>query len=81
MAKKTEASELRDLMFQQMNRLNDPNVNLEKELQRAEAMAKVGTVIVNSHKQEVDMMKVMAFGNRKGKQASSSKQLTDGSGK
>ena len=68
------------MMFQQMERLNSSDLDLEKELKRAEAMAKVGTVIVNSHKQEVDMMKVMAFGGRNGKQKPA-KQIGNGNSK
>lgn len=55
---KNEAQKLRDLMFDQMARLSDPTANLELELKRASAIAKVGTVIVNSHKQEVELLKV-----------------------
>jgi hypothetical protein len=58
MSSKNEALELRTHLFKQMDRLSDPTCNLELELKRADALAKVGTVIVNSHKQEVDLLKL-----------------------
>lgn len=62
-----EAIELRKHLFDQMTRLSAPNTDLDKEIKRAEALSKVATVIVNSHKQEVDMVKAAAFGNRPAK--------------
>jgi hypothetical protein len=59
-----EAADLRKHLFDQMTRLSDTKVDLDKEIKRAEALSKVATVIVNSHKQEVDMVKAAAFGNR-----------------
>jgi hypothetical protein len=64
MSNNNEALELRKILFNQMNKLADPKVDLEKEISRAEALSRVATVIVNSHKQEVDMVKAAAFGNR-----------------
>jgi hypothetical protein len=58
MSNKNEAAQLRDHLFKQLEKLSDPQANLEVELKRADAIAKVGTVIVNSHKQEVDYMKL-----------------------
>ena len=75
--KNSEAMQLRELLFDQMQRLNDPKNDLEVELKRASAIAKVGTVIVNSHKQEVDMMKAAVYGKKfPGK--NNQKQLTGG---
>lgn len=65
MHNQNEAAELRTHLFQQMERLSDPANDLDKEIKRAEAISKVATVIVNSHKQEVDMVKAAAFGNMK----------------
>lgn len=59
MKQENNAAKLRDALFVQIERLNDPNANLEKEMQRATALAKVGTVIVNSAKQEIEMVKIM----------------------
>jgi hypothetical protein len=67
MNQKNEAGELRTLLFTQMNRLADPANDLDKELKRADALAKVGTVIVNSHKQEIDMLKLEERGSKKTK--------------
>jgi hypothetical protein len=53
------SKKLRDHLFDQMQRLTDPDANLEIELKRATALAKVGTVIVNSAKQEIEAMKLM----------------------
>jgi hypothetical protein len=58
MESSNEAKELRKHLFGQMERLSDPTLDLDKELKRADALAKVGTVIVNSHKQEVDLLKI-----------------------
>ncbi len=66
MENNSEAAELRGHLFQQLQKLSDPASDLDKEIKRAEAISKVATVIVNSHKQEVDMVKAAAFGNLKG---------------
>ena len=61
MSTKTENSqvkELRDAMFKQLKRLEDPTADLDKEIKRAEALTSVGNVIVNSVKVEVDFMRV-----------------------
>jgi hypothetical protein len=69
MSDKNSAAKLRDHLFNQMERLNDPKANLEVELQRATALAKVGTVIVNSAKQEIEMMKMVNATKPRGKEA------------
>lgn len=58
MENNNQISDLRNAMFEQLNRLKDPNANLDKEVMRAEAMVNVGRVIVDSAKAEVDFMKV-----------------------
>jgi len=58
MNNKNQAEELRKYLFDQLDRLSDPQANLEVELKRADALAKVGTVIVNSHKQEIYFYKL-----------------------
>lgn len=60
MADNNQISDLRDAMFNQLKRLQDENNNLDKEVQRTEAMVSVGNVIVASAKTEVDFMKVTA---------------------
>lgn len=51
-------SELRDALFNQLQRLQDTGNNLEKEVMRAKAMVDVGNVIVNSAKAEIDFARV-----------------------
>lgn len=53
-----QITELRKAMFDQIARLNDPGLDLDKELKRANAITSVGTVIVNSVKVEIDFMRV-----------------------
>src|ERR1700675_1426167 len=62
-----QIKKLREAMFDQIKRLNDPNVDLEKELKRAHAITYVGTVIVNSVKVEIDFHRVANSGNGKQK--------------
>jgi hypothetical protein len=53
-----QITELRNAMFDQIRRLNDPKNDLDQELKRAHAITSVGTVIVNSVKAEIDFMRV-----------------------
>jgi hypothetical protein len=43
-----------------LSKADDPKA-LEAELKRADAIAKVGTVIVNSHKHEVALLRFMKY--------------------
>ena len=61
-SKKPTLNTLRDHLFQQLDKLNDPNANQEIELKKANAMIGIGNVLVNSAKAEVEFMK--ATGNR-----------------
>lgn len=56
---KNKIQDLRDYLFEQMDRLSDPDLNLENELQRAKALAEVAKVIVDSAKVEVDFLKMV----------------------
>jgi hypothetical protein len=58
MEKDKEIKDLRTHLFAQMDRLNDPACDLEKELKKAGAMVSIGNVIVSSAKAEVDFMKI-----------------------
>lgn len=58
--------DLRDHLFKQIEKLNDPTADLDKELEKAKAMASIGNVIVNSVKIEIDFMRVT--GGKKGEQ-------------
>jgi hypothetical protein len=53
-----QISDLRDHLFDQLDRLNDPGADLEKELKKAKAFVEIGGVLVNSAKVEVDAMKI-----------------------
>lgn len=64
---------LRSHLFKQIERLNDPTLDLEKELEKAKAMASIGNVIVNSVKIEIDFVRVTG-----GKKTNTSKKLSDG---
>lgn len=53
---KNKIQDLRDHLFEQMERLNDDNLSaedLQKEIQRATAMSELGKVIVDSAKTQV----------------------------
>lgn len=70
--KKNTTVDLRDHLFAQIERLNDPNADLGKELEKAKALASIGNVIVNSVKIEIDFARVSG-GKPGGK-----KELTNG---
>ena len=53
-----EIGDLRNQMFKQLERLQDPDCNLEMEIKRSTALVNVGNVIVNSAKAEVDFLRV-----------------------
>jgi CO dehydrogenase/acetyl-CoA synthase delta subunit len=65
--------DLRNHLFAQIERLNDPSLDLDKELEKAKALASIGNVIVNSAKVELDYMRVSAA-----KKGSDKKVLTNG---
>ncbi|HEY4150559.1 MAG TPA: hypothetical protein VGM41_16580 [Chitinophagaceae bacterium] len=54
----SQTAELRKVMFDQIRRLNNPDLDLDKELKRANAITSVGNVIVNSVKVELDFVRV-----------------------
>jgi hypothetical protein len=55
--KQHELGDLRELMFDQMKRLADPNCDLEKELKRSTAIVDVGKTLIDSAKVEVEFVK------------------------
>lgn len=71
-----QIKDMRDILFAQLQRLSDPNCDLDKELPRTQAIVGVSKTLVESAKVEVDFMRVT------GQQASSfiptSKQIGDG---
>lgn len=56
--KKNTTQDLRQHLFDQIERLNNPELDLKQELERAKALANIGNVIVGSVKAEIDFMKV-----------------------
>jgi len=65
MPKKTSLNDLRDHLFDVIERLkskNDQNTseNEKMDVETAKAIANIGTVIVNSTKIEVDAMRIIA---------------------
>lgn len=64
--KSQTTQDLRDALFSQIERLNNPDLDLAKELEKAKALASIGNVIVNSVKIEIDFQRVAGGG--KGKQ-------------
>lgn len=74
MAKSNTTQDLRNHLFEQIKRLNDPNADLGKELEKAKALASIGNVIVNSVKIEIDFARVT--GGKKG--GAEVKELGDG---
>lgn len=65
MAKSKTTQDLRNHLFNQIEKLNDPNADLEKELEKAKALASIGNVIVNSVKIEIDFQRVAGGGKGK----------------
>jgi hypothetical protein len=61
MAVKNKISDLRDTLFEQLERLNDESISpieLEMELKKADMIQKVAQTIVNASKVEVDFVRV-----------------------
>jgi hypothetical protein len=75
--KETDNGEkLQDMIFKQMQRLSDPECNLETEIKRANALSSAATVIINSEKVKIDYQRV-ALQHEKNT-APKDKQLTNG---
>ena len=53
---KNKISDLRDHLFEALERLKDPDCDLEKEIQKAKAIREVGSVIIESAKVEVEFL-------------------------
>lgn len=63
---KNKIQDLRDHLFEQMERLNNEDLSpeqLDKEIKRAQAMSEIGKVIVESAKTQVAAQKII--GNNK----------------
>ncbi len=79
MEKQKQISDLRKHLFDQMERLNDPTAELDKELKKANAFVAIGKVIVDSAVAEINYMKLNKGGGTGFIPAS--KQLTNGNAK
>jgi hypothetical protein len=62
-----QVHELRDAMMEQMKRLADPMCNMEKEIQRSQAMSAVGNVVIGTIKAELDYVRLSLQANGKNK--------------
>ena len=57
---RNKISDLRDHLFAQLERLDDDQISAEQlqvELNKAKAVAQIGSVIINSAKVEIDFIK------------------------
>lgn len=68
------ALDLQTMMFEQMKRLSDPDLDLEKEIKRAQALSSAGTVIINAEKVKIDRKRLALQQEKKPR----GKQLTNG---
>lgn len=56
---RNKIEDLRNLLFEQIEKLMDKDADTEVETQKAEAIANLASVIVNSAKVEIDFLKMM----------------------
>ena len=56
---RNKIQDLRNMLFEQMERLMDDESNLETETKRAEAVAQIANVLVQSAKVEVDFLRMV----------------------
>lgn len=59
---KNNITDLRNHLFETLERLKDPDLNLEQEISRAKAIKEVGSVLIDSAKVEVEFLN--AFGGK-----------------
>lgn len=66
---KNKATDLNDILFQTLQNIIDPDTDVEGKVineitvEKANAIAKVGQVMVNNMKMQVDAMKLVANGS------------------
>lgn len=70
------ALDLQSMMFEQMKRLSNPDLNLEAEIKRAQALSSAGTVIINAEKVKIDRKRLNLQEQKTAN--SNDKQLTNG---
>ena len=51
-------SDMERALLKQLERLEDPKCNIEEETKRAKAMIGVGTVLVNSARTKIDLLRM-----------------------
>jgi len=56
---RNKIEDLRNLLFEQIEKLMDKDADTEVETQKAEAIANLASVIVSSAKVEIDFLKMM----------------------
>jgi len=56
---RNKIQDLRNMLFEQIERLMDDDADLEIETQRAEAVAQIASVLVQSAKVEVDFLRMV----------------------
>lgn len=81
MGTKNKISDLRNHLFEQLERLNDAELSkedLEKEIWRSEAMTDVAGKIIESAKVEVDFIRVAGKAERTSDIFDTTKTLTNG---
>ena len=80
MSTKNKISDLRNHLFEQLERLNDESLDkegLEKEIWRSEAMTNVAGKIIESAKVEVDFIRVSGKAERTSDIFDTTKALTN----
>lgn len=55
---KNKAEDLKNALFEQLEKLSDPDLDLDTEIKRTKAMVDVGQVLVNLTKEEISFQKM-----------------------
>lgn len=60
---RNKIEDLNNHLFAQLERLDDPELDLDKEIQKAKAVSAVASQIINANRLTIDAMKLVASGN------------------
>jgi len=60
---RNKIEDLNNHLFAQLERLDDPDCDLDKEILKAKAVSAVASQIIKSNKLTIDAMKLVASGN------------------
>lgn len=60
---RNKIEDLNNHLFAQLERLDDPELDLDKEIQKAKAVSAVASQIINANRITIDAMKLVASGN------------------